>query len=64
MEKIELLLKQSPREKVYYILKSLHECCLANTRTEAVFTNEYVRSLVPEALSGFEDIVEVLEYFD
>lgn len=64
MDKIELLLKQSPREKVFYILKCIHECCLANQRTMDIYTADYVRSLVPESLSGFDDIVEMLEYFD
>lgn len=64
MDKIELLLKQSPREKVYYILKCIQECCLANQRTMELYTADYVKSLVPESLSGFDDIVEIMEYFD
>jgi hypothetical protein len=64
MDKVELLIKQSSREKVFYILKCIHECCLGNIRTKEVYTGEYVRSLVPESMSGFEDIVEMFEYFD
>ena len=64
IDKVELLIKQSSREKVFYILQSIHECCRANTRTEEIYTSEEIRSLVPEALSGFEVIAEILEYFD
>lgn len=64
MDKIELLLKESSREKVYYLLKSLQECRDANIRTKEVFTLEYVSSLVPESLSGFDDIKDILDYFE
>ena len=64
LESIQVFIKESSREKVYYLLKSLKLCRKANPETKAIYTEKYVKELVPEGLSGFEDIIDILEEFE
>jgi hypothetical protein len=49
---------------VYYLLKSLKLCRKVSPETKGIFTEKYVKELVPEGLSGFEDIIDILEEFE
>ncbi len=59
-----MFIKESSREKVYFLLKSLKLCRKVNHETKAIYSEKYVKSLVPEGLSGFEDIIDILEEFE
>jgi hypothetical protein len=61
---VEIFVKESPREKVHYLLKSLKLCAKNAESTRLAYSQEYVRALVPETLSGFDDIVEMVECFE
>ena len=61
--RLELFIKESSHEKVYYLLKSL-KLCAKEEKTKEIYTAKYVQSLVPETLSGFDDITEVIENFE
>lgn len=63
MDKIEIFLRESPRQKVYYLLKTL-KASTDKTTARTLFTQTYLRHLVPEHLSGFEEIADVLEDFE
>lgn len=64
LECIEVFIKESSREKVYYLLKSLKLCRKANPETKAIYNEKYIKELVPEGLSGFEDIIDIMEEFE
>ena len=64
LECIAVFIKESSREKVYYLLKSLKLCRKVNPETKTIYTEKYVKELVPEGLSGFDDIIDILEEFE
>lgn len=64
MQCLEVFVRECSREKVFYLLKSLKLCRKVSAETKAVFSEKYVKSLIPEGLSGFEDIIDILVEFE
>lgn len=63
-EAIEVFLRESNREKVHYLLKSL-KLCIKNAETaRKTYSLEYVKGLLPENIIGFDDISDLLDYFE
>ena len=63
LESIEVFIKESSREKVYYLLKSIRLCRKANDNNKQTYSQQYVRALLPDGLSGFDDIIDVMDDF-
>ena len=64
LKRLELFINECPKDKVYYLLKSLKLCRKKNPRTKTLYTHDYVSKLIPQTLIGFDDISDVLEEFE
>jgi hypothetical protein len=60
---IEVFMKESNRDKVHYLLKSLKLCIKNSEQARKAFSLEYVREMVAENITGFDDISELIDYF-
>ena len=56
MEVLEVFVRECSRDKVFYLLKSLHLCTKDSEEMRREFSQEYIKRLVPENISGFEEI--------
>jgi hypothetical protein len=63
-EAIEVFLKESNREKVHYLLKSLKLCIKNAEASRKTFSLEYVKGILPENIIGFDDISDLIDYFE
>jgi hypothetical protein len=61
---IEVFLKESNREKVHYLLKSLKLCIKNSDQSRKIYSLEYVKAILPENIIGFDDISDLIDYFE
>jgi hypothetical protein len=60
---IEVFLKESNRDKVHYLLKSLKLCIKNIEESKKIFSLEYIKAILPENIIGFDDISDLIDYF-
>ena len=63
-EAIEVFLKESNREKVHYLLKSLKLCIKNSEQSNKIYSLEYIKTILPENIIGFDDISDLMDYFE
>lgn len=64
MESVEIFLKESNREKIFYLLKSLKLCKKHHEDVSRLYSQEYLKGVIPESMIGFEEISDILDDFE
>lgn len=58
---MNVFLKDSSREKVHYLLKTLLHLAKKHPKIKEVYSSEVVKGMVNESILGFEEIEECLK---